>query len=139
MSSTPFYLQNYVIKPVVSGIVASLMDHFLLNIPNKMENAIFGASVMIGTVVGDGVSPYLEGIISPLISDSTYWSGKTLSRRAIELMGGVGVGFYTNKLIFQNDPRPYNFNKKLGIILASQIVGEIVSDTVVGQPVSYLI
>jgi hypothetical protein len=129
------YISPLLIKPVVSGISAMLLDKYLLKIESTTRNAYFGASVAVGTALGDYVGTFAPAILP----DTQLFAGKTISTRLTEILVGSGTAYSVNRFILSNDFTPSQMGQKLGVVALSQLIGEYASDYFGSQPLSYLI
>ena len=133
-NSNMAYIQTFLSKPVIAGVVASLLDRYWLKIPDTKQNAIFGISVALGTAGGD----YIGDFAPAILGDTQLYSGKVLSQRLTEITFGAGTGYVLNRFILKNDFTPSQMYQKLGVVVVSQVVSEYATDYFSNRTLSYL-
>lgn len=115
-----------VIKPVVAGGCAGLLDHLVMKNTDVKSNLMFGGAVGAGvfgaSVVGAAVGPMMStrtplGVLK-----------KTLEMRMIEITAGSAGAYVLNTYVLKNEFNQANFIKKVGLIAVSDFVGEAVCD-----------
>jgi hypothetical protein len=121
------------IKPLVGGAVAAGLDNMYLNNKNQTANMYFGAAVAVGLYA----SQVIEPIMPQIIPASLLSNGKTIEDRIIEIGAGAGSSYVLNKYILKNDFNQSEMIKKLGVIVASDFIGEYASDYMAGRALSY--
>ena len=125
-------------KPLVSSVVAVALERYVINETNYTKNAYFGGAMFIGNVLGQMVAPSVNILGDlPSINEELY-DGNTLAKRIEEVGISVGSVYVINKYVLNNDIYAGEFTKRVGIIVASQVVGEYVSDYMNSRPMAYL-
>ena len=122
------------VKPLVSGVTAFLLDKYVLGNTNSTSSAVFAGAVVVGT----GASQVFSGLDLGILPDTQIYTGKTIAQRSIEIILGTTAAYAGNRFVLNNDFQPSLMGKKIGIIFASQVVGEYISDYMSAQPLSYL-
>jgi hypothetical protein len=129
-------LTTQIVKPVITGLYAGLLDRYLINNDNLMQSIYFGGVVGAGVIVGTNISEFVP--IPNVLPNNNTVSGKTLEVRAIEIGGtfvsAYGLDFVTNSYTMPN----YNLFQKVGIIVLADVLGELTTDFINDQPFSYL-
>lgn len=124
------------VKPIVSGISASLLNYYALDDRNVNNSVMFGAGVAGGVVVASVFTPYVPG----LLPDTTAYSGKTINERIIEITFSSGIAYAVNKYAVQENRFDNSgFMKRIGVIIASEVIGEYMADYFSLQPLSYFV
>ena len=129
MSSTDF------IKPAVGALVAIIGDRYISNNTNTTMNLYFGASVGAGLYLSTMITPNLPKIFPENIG--TLANGKLLEDRITEIVISSGSAYVVNRFVLNNDYNPSDMIRKLGIIAASDFIGEYASDYFGGRALSY--
>jgi len=126
------------IKPLVAGVTASVLDMKLLGETNANRSYAFGAAVAIGVGVGERLSVYAPQFELGFISN-----GKAVESRVMEWVLGSGFAYGVNKYAFSNDPidmrNPAFWKgvaKKVGVVVLSDIAGEYVADYFNSRPLA---
>jgi len=132
-SSSVFVSPLYV-KPIASGAVAILLDRYVLKNPDTQNCLYFGGAVAFGTAFAQVFS----GLDLGILPDSQIYSGKLVSQRLIEIILAGGSAYGVNRFVLNNDFQPSQMTAKLGVIVASEIIGEYISDYMSASPLSYL-
>ena len=116
------YLSHAVVKPLVAGITAGALDHFL------MKNTDLKSCAMLGGAVGAGIFSvsWVEPIVSPLFPTATPIGniGKDLEGRMIEVILGSASAYAINRLVLKNEYSSRDLMYKVGIVAVADIVGE---------------
>ena len=133
-SSSPASMNSY-IKPIVGGLTAVVLDKYVLMNQNLNSSLYFGASVAgalsVVSMFETNVPTFLPDI--PSIGAS----GQTLSKRVAEITAGAGSAYAINRFVLNNDNSPQMMAKKIGVIIASDLAGEYMSDYFASRPLSY--
>jgi hypothetical protein len=121
-SKTKSFVTHSIAKPVIAGITAGLMDHFVMKNPDLKRCGMFGASVGLGIMA---VSP-VEMIVSPYFPTNTPMGhiGKALEGRIVEVACGSAAAYSLNRFVLKNEYTSQDLLYKLGIIVVADIVGE---------------
>lgn len=120
------------VKPVVAAGVATALDKYWLQEPDMQSSLIFGASVGVGTYVGSMVG----AAIAPSVDLPVLGNGKGLGQRVVEVVGGSGTSWLVHKYIFQNTNYNEDMMKTVGIVVAADVIGELVDDFMAGRPLA---
>ena len=120
------YLSHAVAKPLVAGVAAAALDHFVMGDPSMKSNAMFGAAVGAGIFAVSWVEP----VVSPLFPTKTPMGniGKALEGRIVEIACGSGAAYALNHFVLKNEYNHASMLKKLGIVVAADIIGETVCE-----------
>jgi hypothetical protein len=133
MSDGAGMLQSpFLIKAVSSAVIAGTFDRFVLGIDDTKQNAIFGGSVAAGIVVGSMIGYQVPSIIS----DTTYYNGKTIAQRSFEVIFGVGTSYAL--YVSTNEVHYDDLYKRVGVVVATDFIAEYITDYFIGNPLSYL-
>jgi hypothetical protein len=123
------------VKPLASGAAAIAIDRFVLKQTDMKKNAIFGASVAIGSYGGSIVAPMVPKSLPDFLPmvDST-----TLVGRALEIGLSSVAGWVINSKIMKNEPYGDDMYKRIAAIAAADFIGEYAADYFGNRPLSYL-
>ena len=120
------YLSHAVAKPLFAGLTAAVADHYV------MKNANIKGCAMFGAAVGGGIFAvsWVEPIVSPLFPTKTPLGtvGKALEGRAIEIICGSAAAYALNRFVLKNEFNSSDMMKKVGIVIAADLVGETVCE-----------
>jgi len=135
-------LGHGVVKAVFSAIIAGALDNYV-NEGGNMDARSVGRSAGFGTIVGGAI--YASNYIAPSftnmvpMADTSFFNGKTLEHRLIEITLGSAGAIALGKTGIANNFLPNrDIPKKIGIILIADVLGEYVADYVHSKPLSYL-
>jgi len=133
-SSSPASMNSY-IKPIVGGLAAVALDKLVLMNPNMQSSLYFGGAVGAGLLA---VSMF-QADIPTFLPDvpSIGATGQTLSKRVAEITAGAGAAYAINRYVLKNDNSPQMMAKKIGVVIASDLAGEYMSDYFASRPLSY--
>jgi uncharacterized membrane protein YwzB len=115
-----------IVKPLAAGLTAVALDMYVLKNENMQSALIFG-----GTVAG---STFVSEMISKNIPSAVGTKYASTQERVIEVLLSTGVGYSVNKFVFKNDYNARNMMNRIGIIAASNFVGEYASDYFATRP-----
>jgi hypothetical protein len=122
------------LKPIITAIVATAGDKFILNQPDLNK------SLYLGVAVGAGV--FASGMITPMLPASQGSidgiSLKTLETRLAEIGIGAGSAYAVNRFVLNNDMNRNDMMMKLALIAGSDFVAEYITDYLQGKPLSFL-
>ena len=130
--SSPLLSDTY-FKPLATAGVAILLDRLVLKQTDMKKNLTFGLSVGAGVGVGAMVAKALPIPDSP----SSFGNGKQIASRLIEISSGCGTAYSVNRFIMKNDAGT-GMIRKLGVIVASDFIGEYLTDYASGRPLGFL-
>lgn len=129
--SVPIFL----IKPLVSAGVAVALDVFYMKETSISRSLTLGGSVAtgvyLGSMVGD-IVPEMDAMPDVL------GNGKGLFSRVAEVGSSVASSFLINKYVLKNTSYREDLMQKVGVIVVADLVGEVVSDFLAGQPIMLL-
>ena len=135
-------LGHGVVKAVSSAVIAGALDNYI-NEGGNMDARSVGRSAGFGTIVGGAI--YASNYIAPSftnmvpMADTSFFNGKTLEHRLIEITLGSAGAIALGKTGIANNFLPNrDIPKKIGIILIADVLGEYVADYVHSKPLSYL-
>lgn len=122
------------LKPIITAIVATAGDKYILN------QADMNKSLYFGVAVGAGI--YLASMVTPMLPSSQGSMGdisiKTLEGRIAEIGIGAGAAYALNRYALNNEPNRNDMMKKVALIAASDFVSEYATDYLSGKPLSFL-
>jgi len=136
-AQTKQLISNQVIKPIVGGISAYLLNRFLLGTPDNFRNVLFGLETASGIVIGTNIAPYVPvnhmgwGIASTV-------SEKTVEIRAVEVGSTIAGTMASDLLLFGNSGINSNIFQKAGVVVLADVIAELAVDMIDGKPFSYL-
>ena len=135
-------LSHGVVKAVSSAIIAGALDNYVIE-NSAMNSSALGRSAGFGAVVGGAIyaSHYIAPSFTNMVpmADTSFFNGKTLEHRLIEITLGSAGAIALGKTGIANNFLPNrDVPKKIGIILIADVLGEYVADYVHSKPLSYL-
>lgn len=122
------------LKPIITAIVATAGDKYLLNQPDMNKSLYFGVAVGAGIYASSMITPMLpssQGSIDGI-------SLKTLETRLAEIGIGAGSAYAINRYVLKNELNRNDMMMKLALIGASDFVSEYLVDYLQGKPLSFL-
>jgi len=126
-----------IVKALSSAGVAFALDKYYMNQPDMKKSAMFAAAVGIGNYA----SSYLTSndMIPIIVPDlGTFADGSAVQARVQEIALGAGASYALNKFVFKQTVSNNDFMKQVGIIIASDIGGEMIKDYIVGDSINPL-
>jgi hypothetical protein len=130
--SSPLISESLV-KPLASAGVAVLLDRIVLKQTDLKKNISFGLAVGAGISIGSMTAKVLPIPDSP----SSFGNGKQIASRLIEITSGCGSAYVVNRFIMKNDADRAGMIRKVGVIVASDFIGEYLCDYFSGRPLAY--
>jgi 5,10-methylene-tetrahydrofolate dehydrogenase/methenyl tetrahydrofolate cyclohydrolase len=119
-------------KSVIAGLSVFALDKFFLREPEMQNSIILGVSTAIGVYGADMV-----GKVIPDNFKTSFVNGQTIETRVLEIGGSTavvaGISQYVGRPIAN-----YNLVNKIGIIVASDIIGSYAAEYIEGKPLSFL-
>jgi len=125
-------MSETIIKSSIAGITVALLDIYALNEPILQNSIILGVTTASGIYAGDIVGKLLPDNLKTSLFD-----GKTVETRVLEVAGTAGFAYGASKLAGR-EILQYNFINKLGIIVASDVIGSYATDFLMGKPLTFL-
>jgi hypothetical protein len=137
MSAFNFF-DNSILKPVVTAAAVAAGEKFIFGNTDMKSIAMYAGAVGASSVAASFIAPAVSPNLGSL---GTLVSGKEVGERVVELAFGVGAAWGVNKFVLMNG----NFNnwrdpstmKRIGVLVAAEIAGELASDIVAGRPLNY--
>jgi hypothetical protein len=130
-------MDTTIIKPMVAGAVAVLLDRNIIGETDTMKNVYFGAAVAVGIYASNFLTPLVDMLPMLPSLNSNMYEGKTLSKRIVEVGSASGTAFLVNKYLMHNDSHPEELYYRLAIIGACDFAGEYAADYMSGSPLEY--
>ena len=124
-----------IIKAVVGGVSAGILDRILLKNEDMTSNMTFGISVGASSLVGDYVGSSIGSVVPT--GDVYVFSGKSIVQRFIEVSITVAGAYGSNKYLFTNDYEIRDW-KRIGTIALCSVIGEYSADYLLSRPLGYL-
>ena len=120
------YLSHAVAKPLAAGVAAGVADFYLLKSGSMERSAYFAGAVGGGIFAVSWVEP----IVSPFFPTKTPMGniGKALEGRVVEIACGSGAAYALNRFVLKNEINTSDMLKRLGVIIAADLVGETVCE-----------
>lgn len=118
------------VKIVSSSAIAFAIDKFLLKNPDIKHNASFA----ISTGVGIGLGSLLGSVLPDM--NMKFANGKAVMSRVAEVGLGAGTSWYVNKYIMGNSSWNDDAKKQILSIIATDLLGEYISDYMNNRPLS---
>lgn len=132
--STPL-ISETVLRPVVSGTVAVLLDRMVLKQTDLKKSLVFGASVGAGIAIGSFTA---NSLIPDTTPTASFANGKQIGTRLLEIMAGSSSAFLVNKYVLKNSTDKVSVMKKMAVILVADVAGEYASDYMSGRPLAFM-
>ena len=129
--SNPLFL-----KGTSSFAYSFLIDKFVFKNDSLSQNAIFGAGVTSGLLIGQSLGAYIPEILP---DQAGLYSGKLVSQRVVEISVGATTGYIINSYVFKNDYDRSSWMKKIGAILLVDVLSEYTVDYLVGNNLGYFV
>ena len=132
------YLTHQLIKPVFVGVGCAIADNWLVYNMDKdpfsiASSVTYGISAGLAVVASSYVAPSFDGMIP--LSDTSFYNGKTLSDRIVEVgLGTIGTNLVNSIL---GKPHPGTLTQRVIIFALSDMFGEYVADLITGEKMSY--
>ena len=126
---------NSNLKPFLVGGLIVAADKFVLNQQDMNSSLYFGVAGVAGIYAAQNLKQMLpsnQGQISTMIDV------KTLETRMLEVSLGAGATYAINKFALNNDLRPNELLKKVGVIIAADFLGEYIDDYMNNRALSFL-
>ena len=134
---TPAASNNGIIKPLVAVAVVVGLDKFYLKNQNLNSSLMFGASVGGGILIASMIGSSLPSLIPKITSNMV--DVKTLQARIVEISIGTGAAYALNTYILKNEYNRNDMITKLGVIVAADVISELIDDYMNVRPLSYLV
>lgn len=112
-----------VLRPVVAGTVAVVIDRFVLKHGDLKKNIAFGTTVGVA-VAG---TEYLAGYV-PI-------KGSQIGQRLIEITGAVAATYAVNRFVMKS---PAGIMRLGAAVVVSDVIAELFCDYVAGRPLAFL-
>ena len=128
---------SIMIKPMAAGAFAVLLDRNLIGESDMTRNAYFGVAVAVGIYASQFVTPLADLLPGLPSLNNEMYEAKTLTKRIVEVSSGSASAYFLHKFILMNDTHSEEFLYRIGIVAASDFVGEYVSDYLAGEPLAY--
>ena len=135
MSSSSSATTTDYVKPLTAAATAFALDKFVLQNPNMMSSAYFGASVGAALFAVKMVEVNVPAFLPDIPSIGA--TGKTLSDRVAEIAGGVGLSYAISKFVAKDTSSPQVIMKRMAVVVAADLAGEYASDYANSRPLSY--
>ena len=128
-------MSNSFYKPVVGAALVVAGDNLILQNRNMNSSLALGAAA--------GTAFYLSKNIVKLLpnqsgGNNAMYDVKTLETRLGDISIAALGGYALNKFVLNNDLRPNDMLKKVGLIVAADFVSEYVDDYLTGRPLAFL-
>ena len=128
---------SVMIKPLVAGATAVVLDKYFVGEQDMTRNLYFGVAVGLGIYASEFLTPLADMLpMLPSLNDNLY-EGKTLTKRIVEVSSGSASAYFINKFLLHNDDHANEWMWRLAIVGACDFVGEYTSDYLSGSPLAY--
>lgn len=129
MSTVKKNTSNVLVKPLMAALSAAVLDRFVMKNENMNSNLYFAAAVGSGVFLAASAG----AILDKQMPTSTPMGrlNKTLEGRVIEVTLGTAGVYALNRFVLNNE---YNLNTwawKIGIIVASDLIGETAAEMII--------
>jgi hypothetical protein len=122
------------LKPIITAIVATAGDKYILNQSDMNRSLYFGVAVGAGIYASTMITPMLPSSQGSLDGISM----KTLETRLAEIGIGAGSAYALNRYVLNNELNRNDMMMKLALIAGSDFVAEYLTDYLSGKPLSFL-
>jgi len=132
-------MSHVFVKSVSAALIGAILDN-QINDGGKMDMFYVQKSASFGGLIGASIAS--AHFIAPSltnhfhISDTALYSGKTLEHRLIEVSLGSVIAVGVSRFAF--DSTVGSLLNQVGIVIASDMLGEYFSDFVHSKPLNYL-
>ena len=127
-------LSDMYLKPLATTGVAVLLDRMVLRQTDMTKNLSFGLSVGLGVGLGSMIAQNLPIADSP----SSFGNGKQIASRLLEITAGTGTAYAVNRWVMKNDTGT-GMIRKVGVIFASDFLGEYITDYASGRSLGFFV
>lgn len=127
---------DFLKRPILCGVLAGVMDNYLLETKDTYKNAQFGVSVSVAVAIADGTSGSLLNALNVGSNNAG------IALRVSEVVFSAGSAYTVNKYIMGNSSYSYygsdssDFMKRVGVIILSDVASNAILDLVDSKPVS---
>ena len=137
------FLSPQYVKPAIVVLTSIGVDMLFFGQKNLKNSLMYGAANGIGSfssnmLINSGMIPNLGSPNSVADSNKMY-SVFTVQERILEIGLSIGVGYGLNKYILNNDGAQHDIIKKVGAIVAADVIAEYFTDFLSARPLSYLV
>ncbi len=120
-------------KPLLMAGAVVAIDRFVLKQTNLNNSLYFGVAGAIGV--------YTAGMVATMVPlplpSGTYFDGKTLELRILEITIGSGVAYGINRFVLKNDFNKNDMMLKVGVIAVADVISELADDYLSSRPLSF--
>ena len=124
---------NAYFKPMLTGVIATAGEKYLLNQQDMNRSMYFALAVAGGTYIGSMAGSYLP-VLVPTVG---FIDGKTLEVRLAEVGSGAAAAYLLNMQVLKNDYQYSQMYPKLALIAGSDFIAEYLIDFYEGKPPSF--
>ena len=129
------YGTHTILKAVVAGGVAAAADHLVMKNPDLKSCAMFGGATAAGVF---GVSLVIDPLLKMIPTHTPIGNlGKGIEQRVLECCGATAGVYAMNKFLLHNEYSMKEMLPKLAIIAIADLIGEGVSDVMMGEKLDF--
>ena len=137
------FLSPMYVKPILVSTVSVAIDMLIFGQKNLKNSLMYGCANGIGSLssnmlINSGMVPNL-GSTSSVVDPDKMYSVFTVQERILEIGMSFGAGYTLNKYILNNDGAQHDIIKKVGAIVAADVIAEYFTDFLAARPISYLV
>jgi hypothetical protein len=126
-----------VLKPIIAGLVCTVLDNQLTSEKDIRNNAVFGAVVGAGIYTAEMLAPPISQMLPQM--EGPLANGKTVANRIVEVGLASGASYAVNNAIGNEGPATRGeMMNRLAIIVASDFIAEYATDYITGKPLGFL-
>lgn len=126
------------IKPLCVFASAVALDRFAMGEEDLTRSAIFAGCTAVGVYASEIIAPHITPSIPQLNLNSSMYNEKTVGERVIELSFSASTVFGVNKYLLRNDIYKGEMLMRMGVIVASDVMGTYLAEYIDGAPMTYL-
>lgn len=123
MSMKATLTKENVLRPVVAGSIAAVIDRLVLKRGDIKSNVAFGATVGLA-VAG---TEYLAGYV-PI-------KGSQIGQRLVEITSAVGATYVVNRYVMKSGTGLMRLG---AAVVVSDVLAEFICDYAAGRPISFM-
>ena len=131
--------QHDMVKAAVAGAAYAGGEYYVLNNRDAMGVAYNGLAVTGGILAISTVDETILSILNwPFTPKGQKMTGfvKGVEQRVLEIAGGVGGALFLSQYVFKTAmPNPRDLGMKMGLLVASDLLGEAVADIFSGRDI----
>ena len=129
---------NGFLKPLCVAVSAVALDQYVMKETDFKRSLVFGSAVGVGSYLSEIVAPHITPDIPQLNFASSMYNEKKVGERIVELASSAVSVFAVNKYLLRNDIYKDEMMIRMGLIVASDVIGTYASEYIDSKPLTYL-